>query len=80
MAFDTHAAVKALTDAGASEPLAGVDVAREASRDATGELVTRAHLRHRPRAARVPPRAWRLVTAGGRDSRPWWSQRYRFLS
>ena len=63
MAFDTHAAVKALTDAGASEPLAVVDVAREASRDATGELVTRAHFD--TALAQLESRlAWRLVTAG----------------
>ena len=65
MAFDTHAAVKALTDAGASEPLAGavVDDAREASRDATGELVTRAHFD--TALAQLESRlAWRLVTAG----------------
>ena len=45
MAFDTHAAVKTLTDAGADEALAVavVEVAREASTEATGELVTRAH-------------------------------------
>ena len=41
MALDTHAAVKTLTDAGADEALAVavVEVAREASTDATGELV-----------------------------------------
>ena len=45
MALDTHAAVKTLTDAGADEALAVavVEVAREASMEATGELVTRAH-------------------------------------
>ncbi|MCY4635097.1 MAG: hypothetical protein OXG04_11450 [Acidobacteria bacterium] len=45
MALDTHAAVKTLTDAGADEALAVavVEVAREASTEATGELVTRAH-------------------------------------
>ena len=45
MALDTHAAVKTLTDAGADEALAVavVEVAREASTDATGELVTRSH-------------------------------------
>ena len=44
MVFDTHAAVKTLTDAGASEPLAiaVVDVARQAGTEAAGELVTRA--------------------------------------
>ena len=45
MALHTHAAVKTLTDAGADKMLAVavVDVAREASTDATGELVTRSH-------------------------------------
>ena len=40
MAFATHAAVKTLTDTGATEPLA---VAVVDLRDATAELVTRAH-------------------------------------
>lgn len=65
MAFDTHAAVKALTVAGASEELAVavVDVAREASVDATGELVTRGHFD--TALAQLESRlAWRLVTAG----------------
>ena len=45
MAFDTHAAVKTLTNAGADEALAAavVEVAREASTEATGELVTRSY-------------------------------------
>ena len=45
MALHTHAVVTARTDAGADEMLAVavVDVAREASTDATGELVTRSH-------------------------------------
>ena len=64
MAFDTHAAVKTLTDAGASEPLAVAvgDVAREASSDATGEFVTRANFD--TALAQLESRlAWRLVTA-----------------
>ena len=72
MAFDTHAAVKTLTDAGASEPLAVavVDVAREASSEATGDLVTRADFdagmtRLEVALAKLESRlAWRLVTAG----------------
>ena len=46
MAFDTHAAMKTLTYAGADEalPAAVVEVAREASTEAAGELVTRAHV------------------------------------
>ena len=65
MAFDTHAAVKTLTDAGADEALAVavVEVAREASTEATGELVTRAHFD--TALAQLESRlAWRLVTAG----------------
>ena len=65
MALDTHAAVKTLTEAGASEPLAVavVDVAREVSTEATGELVTRAHFD--TALAQLESRlAWRLVTAG----------------
>ena len=65
MAFDTHAAVKVLTDAGATEPLAVavVDVAREASTDATDELVTRGHFD--TALAQLESRlAWRLVTTG----------------
>ena len=65
MAFDTHAAVKALTDARASEPLAVAvaDVAREGSSAATGELITRAHFD--TALAQLESRlAWRLVTAG----------------
>jgi hypothetical protein len=65
MAFDTHAAVKTLTNAGADEALAAavVEVAREASTEATGELVTRAHFD--TALAQLESRlAWRLVTAG----------------
>ena len=65
MALDTHAAVKTLTDAGADEALAVavVEVAREASTEATGELVTRAHFD--TALAQLESRlAWRLVTAG----------------
>ena len=59
MALDTHAAVKTLTDAGAEV----VEVAREASTEATGELVTRAHFD--TALAQLESRlAWRLVTAG----------------
>ena len=68
MALDTHAAVKTLTDAGADEALAVavVEVAREASTEATGELVTRAHFD--TALAQLESRlAWRLVTAGHRD-------------
>ena len=56
MAFDTPAAVKTLTDTGADEAfaVAVVEVAREASTEATGELVTRGALRHGARTARVP--------------------------
>ena len=45
MALHTHAAVKTPTDAGDDEMLAEAvaDVAREASTDATDELVTRSH-------------------------------------
>ena len=45
MVFDTHAAVKTLPNAGADEALAVavVEVAGEASTEATGELVTRSH-------------------------------------
>ena len=44
MSFDTHAAVKALTTAGASEEIAAavVDVAREAAAEHQRELATRA--------------------------------------
>ena len=65
MALDTHAAVKTLTDAGADEALAVavVEVAREASTEATGELVTRAHFD--TALAQLESRlAWRLVMAG----------------
>ena len=65
MTLDTHAAVKTLTDAGADEALAVavVEVAREASTEATGELVTRAHFD--TALAQLESRlAWRLVTAG----------------
>ena len=65
MALDTHAAVKTLTDAGADEALAVavVEVAREASTEATGELVTRSHFD--TALAQLESRlAWRLVTAG----------------
>ena len=66
MSFDTHAAVKTLTDAGADEALAVavVEVAREASTEATGgELVIRAHFD--TVLAQLESRlAWRLVTAG----------------
>ena len=65
VAFDTHAAVKTLTEAGADEALAVavVEVAREASTEATGELVTRAHFD--TALAQLESRlAWRLVTAG----------------
>ena len=50
--------MKTLTDAGASEPLAVavVDVAREASKDATGELVTRAHFDTALAQLGIPPR------------------------
>ena len=45
MALHTHAAVKTLTAGGADGMLAEavVDVARAASTDASGELVTRSH-------------------------------------
>ena len=44
MAFDdTHAAVKTLTAVGTDEAVAVVEVAHEASTEATGELVTRLH-------------------------------------
>ena len=65
MAFDTHAAVKTLTDAGADEALAVAVVkgAREASMEATGELITRGHFD--TALAQLESRlAWRLVTAG----------------
>ena len=66
VALDPHAAVKTLTDTGASEPLAVavVDVAREAGTEAAGELVTRAHFD----TARVQLESrlvGRLVTAAG---------------
>ena len=66
MAFDTHAAVKTLTDVGASEPLAVavVDVAREASTDATGEPVTGVHFLDTALAQLESRLAWRPVTAG----------------
>jgi len=61
-----HAAVKTLTDAdGADEALAVavVEVAREASTEATGELVTWTHFD--TALAQLESRlAWRLVTAG----------------
>ncbi len=61
MAFDTHAAVKALTAAGASSELAEavVDVARDASTDQGRELATKADL-----VALEARLAWRLITAG----------------
>jgi len=65
VAFDTHAAVKTLTDAGADEALAVavIEVAREASTEATGDLVTRSHFD--AALAQLESRlAWRLVTAG----------------
>ena len=54
-----------MTEAGASEPLtvAVVDVAREASTEATSELVTRAHF-DTALAQLESCLAWRLVTAG----------------
>jgi len=61
MAFDTHAAVKALTAAGASSELAEavVDIARDASSDQERELATKADL-----VALEARLAWRLITAG----------------
>ena len=62
MAFDTHAAVKTLTDAGADEALAVavVEIAREASTEATGELVTKGHFD--TALAQLESRlAWRLA-------------------
>ena len=61
MAFDTHAAVKASTAAGASSELAEavVDVTRDASADHGRELATKADL-----VALEARLAWRLITAG----------------
>ena len=61
MAFDTHAAVKALTAAGASSELAEavVDIARDASTDQERDLATKADL-----VALEARLAWRLITAG----------------
>ena len=61
MAFDTHAAVKALTAAGARSELAEavVDIARDASTDQERDLATKADL-----VALEARLAWRLITAG----------------
>ena len=61
MVFDTHAAVKALTAAGASAELAEavVDIARDASTDQERDLATKADL-----VALEARSAWRLITAG----------------
>ena len=61
MAFDTHAAVKALTAAGASSELAQavVDITRDASTDHDRELATKADL-----VALEARLARRLITAG----------------
>ena len=60
MAFDTHAAVKTLTAAGAKEELAVavVDVARQASAEQDRELATKADL-----ANLKADLTWRLVAA-----------------
>ena len=65
MAFDTHAAVKTLTGAGASEKVAVavVDVAQAAAAERGRELVTRADLQAEI-AALEARLAWRLITAG----------------
>ena len=65
MAFDTHAAVKTLTGAGASEAVAVavVDVAQSAAAERGRELVTRADLQAEI-AALEARLAWRLITAG----------------
>lgn len=65
MAFDTHAAVKTLTGAGASEAVAVavVDVAQAAATERGRELVTRADLQAEI-AALEARLAWRLITAG----------------
>ena len=65
MGLDTHAAVKTLTAAGASEDIAVavVDVAQAAAADHGRELVTRADL-HAEIAALEARLAWRLITAG----------------
>ena len=59
MAFDTHAAVKTLTDAGADEAfaMAVVEVAREAkhAEATTSELVTRSHFDTALAQLEVPP-------------------------
>ena len=57
MAFDTHAAVKTLTGAGAKEELAVavVDIARQASAEHDRELAIRADLK--------ADLTWRLVAA-----------------
>ena len=65
VAFDTHATAKMLTNAGADEALAMavVEVARAASAEATGDLVTRSHFD--TAFAQLESRlAWLLVTAG----------------
>lgn len=68
MRFDTHAAVKTLTSAGADEPLAAavVAVAQDASADMGHALATRADVADlRTDLAALEARlAWRLITAG----------------
>ena len=61
MAFDTHAAVKTLTAAGASSELAEavVGIARGAGADHGIEIATKADL-----VALEARLAWRLITAG----------------
>ena len=61
MAFDTHAAVKTLTAAGASSELAEavVGIARDAGEDHGIEIATKADL-----VALEARLAWRLITAG----------------
>ena len=60
MAFDTHAAVKTLTSAGANEELAVavVDIARQASAEHDRDLATKADL-----ANLKADLTWRLVAA-----------------
>lgn len=60
MAFDTHAAVKTLTSAGAKEELAVavVDIARQASAEHDRDLATKADL-----ANLKADLTWRLVAA-----------------
>ena len=58
MAFDTHAAVRTLTEAGADEKLAVVSVARNASAEHDRELATKADL-----ANLKADLTWRLVAA-----------------